>query len=368
MGFTVAIAGASGNVGGELLRLIANHPQLDLKTVTASSMVGEKVAALHSGVKRYSDLVFVANQPQNLAGHDIVFLALPHSKSAEVANWLKDDDNVLVLDCGADFRLESEQDWIKFYGGSHAGTWTYGMPELVVDPHSGKKQRELLRNTKRIAVPGCNVTAITLGLAPALAEGLIEVSDIVSVLTVGTSGAGRGATEQLFEVEPTGSANAYQVGGIHRHTPEIEQNLSKAAGERVQVSFTPVLASLERGILSVNTAKLKGNTSLNLIQAAYAKHYGDEAFIAVSPEGQFPSTADTIGENRALIGLAIDEHAGRLVSVCAIDNLVKGTAGAAIQSMNLALGLPEDQGLSGLALGKNATSKHQTEPDPELTS
>lgn len=368
MGFSVAIAGASGNVGGELLRLIANHPALELKTVTASSMVGERVAALHPGVQKYADLVFVANEPQNLAGHDVVFLALPHSKSAEVATWLRDDEHVLVLDCGADFRLESEADWIKFYGGSHAGSWTYGMPELVVDPQSGKKQREMLRSTKRIAVPGCNVTAITLGLAPALAEGLIEVSDIVSVLTVGTSGAGRGATEKLFEVEPTGSANAYQVGGIHRHTPEIEQNLSKAAGQRVQVSFTPVLASLERGILSVNTAKLKGTTSLNMIRAAYAKHYDDETFIALSPEGQFPSTADTIGENQALIGLAIDAHAGRLVSVCAIDNLVKGTAGAAIQSMNLALGLPENQGLSGLALGKNAATQQRTAPDTELSS
>ena len=357
MALSVAIAGASGNVGGELLRLIANHPELELKTVTASSMVGEKVGSLHPGVAKYADFIFVANEPQNLLGHDVVFLALPHSMSAEVAGWLQDDDHVLVLDCGADFRLERESDWVRFYGGSHAGSWTYGMPELVIDPASGSKQRELLKGTKRIAVPGCNVTAITLGLSPVLAEGLVHETDIVSVLTVGTSGAGRGATEKLFEVEPTGSANAYQVGGIHRHTPEIEQNLSKSAGKQVQVAFTPVLASLERGILAVNTAKLKSGVGIEDVRAAFAKHFADEHFIRLSPAGHFPSTADTIGENKALIGLAVDEHVGRLVSICAIDNLVKGTAGAAIQSMNLALGLDETEGLSGLSLAKNP-SKH----------
>ena len=350
MTFSVAIAGASGNVGGELLRLIAKHPQLELRTVTASSMVGQKVSSVHPGVAEYADLTFVENDAAHLAGHDIVFLALPHSKSAEVAEWLAGDDHVLVLDCGADFRLESESDWQKFYGGEHAGTWTYGMPELVIKPE-GAKQRELLANTKRIAVPGCNVTAITLGLAPALAEQLVELDDIVAVLTVGTSGAGRGATEKLFEVEPTGSANAYQVGGIHRHTPEIEQNLSKAAGARIQVSFTPVLASLERGILAVNTAKLRPGITLANLQAAYAKHYSSEQFIELSEAGKFPSTADTIGANKALIGLAIDEHANRLVAICAIDNLVKGTGGAAIQSMNIALGMPENTGLTEIALG-----------------
>jgi N-acetyl-gamma-glutamyl-phosphate reductase len=353
MAFSVAIAGASGNVGGELLRLIAEHPELELKTVTASSMVGEKVSSLHPGIAKYAEMVFAENSAESLAGHDVVFLALPHSKSAEVAAWLSAD--VLVLDCGADFRLESEADWQKFYGGEHAGTWTYGMPELLIG--SGKKQRELLSGTKRIAVPGCNVTAITLALAPGLAAGLIEVEDIVSVLSAGTSGAGRGATEKLFEVEPTGSANAYQVGGIHRHTPEIEQNLSKSAGQRIQVSFTPILVSMERGILAVNTAKLKAGVTIEQAQAAWAEAYGQEQFIKVYPQGQFPSTADTIGENNALIGLAIDKHANRLVAVCAIDNLVKGTGGAAIQSMNIALGLPENTGLTAISLAKNGAKK-----------
>jgi N-acetyl-gamma-glutamyl-phosphate reductase len=270
-----------------------------------------------------------------------VFLALPHATSAAIVE--KIDGDPMILDCGADFRLENAADWEKYYGGEHAGTWVYGMPELLV----GKgKQRDLLRGVKRIAVPGCNVTAVTLGLAPALAAGLVESNDIVSVLTVGTSGAGRGATEKLFEKEPTGSANAYQVGGIHRHIPEIEQNLSKSAGVPIQISFTPVLASLDRGILSVNTAKLKTGVTAKELHDAYAAAYDSEEFIDILPLGEFPSTADTIGINKAVVGVSIDEHANRLVSICAIDNLVKGTAGAAIQSMNIALGLPENTGLT----------------------
>lgn len=352
MNYSVAVAGASGNVGGELLRLIAEHPLLELKTVTAASMVGQKVASLHPDVRKYADFEFQDNTAENLNGHDIVFLALPHAKSAEVAAWLSKD--ALVLDCGADFRLESAEDWAKFYGGKHAGTWTYGMPELPIGRNS--KQREQLKSTKRIAVPGCNVTAITLGLAPALVEKLVDNTDIVSILTVGTSGAGRGATEKLFAEEQSGSAYAYQVGGIHRHTPEIEQNLRKANGADVQISFTPVLASLERGILAVNTAKLKPGVSLEQARNAYLDVYKNEQFIKVLPAGEFPKTSQTIGENFALIGLAIDEHANRLVSVCAIDNLVKGTGGAAIQSMNIALGLPENIGLESISLSKKGNS------------
>jgi N-acetyl-gamma-glutamyl-phosphate reductase len=347
MAYSVAVAGASGNAGGELLRLIAKHPELELKTVTASSMVGQKVSDVHPGAIEFADRVFVETEASILAEHDIVFLALPHAMSAALAKQLPQD--ILVVDCAADFRLESEADWAKFYGGEHAGTWAYGMPELLIN-HGAAKQRAELQGTKRIAVPGCNVTAITLGLAPALAADLIDANDIVSILTVGTSGAGRGATEKLYELEPTGSANAYQVGGIHRHTPEIEQNLSKSAGKSVQISFTPVLASLDRGILAVNTAKLAGGATLQKIRDAFETAYADEYFIEVLESGSFPSTADTIGVNKAIIGLAIDEHADRLVTICAIDNLVKGTAGAAIQSMNIALGLPEQTGLTQIGL------------------
>ena len=349
MTFTVAVAGASGNAGSELLRLIAKHPDLQLKTVTASSMVGQTVGHVHGSDSAFGEMVFVATDANTLAGHDVIFLALPHAKSAELAKQLEGES--LLIDCAADFRLESEGDWLKFYKTPFAGTWSYGMPELLI--HGGAdKQRTLLRDAKRIAVPGCNVTAITLGLAPALSADLVEADDIVSVLTVGTSGAGRGATEKLFELEPTGSANAYQVGGIHRHTPEIEQNLSKSAGKPVQASFTPVLSSLERGILAVNTAKLRVGVDLQQVRVAFEKAYGDEFFIEVLPAGEFPSTVDSFGNNKAVIGLAVDDSANRLVTICAIDNLVKGTAGAAIQSMNIALGLPEQTGLTEIGLKK----------------
>jgi N-acetyl-gamma-glutamyl-phosphate reductase len=344
MALSVAIAGASGYVGGELIRLVANHPELELKTVTANSNVGESVASLHPENSTHSHLCFVETSASNLQGHDVVFLAMPHSKSAEVATWLK--DTKLILDCGADFRLEDAAAWKKFYGTEHAGTWSYGLPEMTLA--EGGKARSRLRNASRVAVPGCNVTAITLALAPALTAGLIEPEDIVSVLSVGTSGAGRSHTPSSTELDPRGSANAYGVGGVHRHTPEIEQNLSNAAGQRVSISFTPVLVPMFRGILAVNTATAKLGTTLNSLRDTYQDAYGDEAFIHLLPEGEFPNTGNLSGSNNASIGLSFDEHSGRVVIVSAIDNLVKGTAGAAIQSLNLALGFDEGTGLEGI--------------------
>lgn len=341
MTLSVAIAGASGYVGGELLRLIASHPELDLRTVTANSNVGEKVSSLHPGNRKYAELVFVDTSKTNLSGHDVVFLALPHAKSAEIAAQIEDVE--LVIDCAADFRLEDSAAWEKFYGSKHAGTWSYGLPELT--RARGGKQRGQLRGAKRIATPGCNVTAISLALAPALTAGLIEAEDIVSVMSVGTSGAGRSLQTNLLASEVIASARAYGVGGVHRHTPEIEQNLSWAAGKKASVSFTPVLVPMTRGILSVNTARLAGNASESSIRDVYLDAYGDEPFIELKAAGEFPTTASVLGANVASIGLSVDEHAGRAVIVCAIDNLVKGTAGAAIQSLNIAKGFLETLGL-----------------------
>jgi N-acetyl-gamma-glutamyl-phosphate reductase len=335
---TVAIAGASGYVGGELLRLVAAHPQLKLVAATANSNAGTTVGSIHPHLVEYSELVLKETSADNLVEADIVFLALPHTTSAEVASWLRPEQ--LVLDCGADFRLESAEAWAKFYGTDHPGTWVYGMPELVLS--DGTKQREKLRDAKRIAVPGCNVTAITLALAPLANAGLIELDDIVSVLSVGTSGAGRALKANLLASEVSGSASAYGVGGIHRHTPEIEQNLGKAAGAEVKISFTPVLVPMSRGILAVNTATLKTKGA----REALLKAYSGETFVRVLPEGEYPATSSTLGVNTCLIGVAEDAHANRVVVVSAIDNLVKGTAGAAIQSLNLAIGLPEETGLS----------------------
>lgn len=343
MVYSVAIAGASGYVGGELLRMIAQHPQLEIKTVTANSNVGQKVPALHPHLREFANLEFVDTNAENLAGHDVVFLAMPHTKSAEVAAWLSPE--TLVLDCGADFRLEEATDWDNFYGGPHAGHWTYGMPELITEAGKGL-QREHLTGVKRVAVPGCNATAITLALAPGLAAEVIDTHDIVSVLQVGTSGAGRTLKANLLASEIMGSASAYGVGGVHRHTPEIEQNLRKASGKPVQINFTPVLVPMSRGILAVNTAKLAAGKTAIDVRNAWEQAYANEPFIHVLPEGEFPATSSVVGVNTCLIGLTIDEHAGRVIIVSAIDNMVKGTAGAAIQSLNLALGLPEQTGLA----------------------
>jgi N-acetyl-gamma-glutamyl-phosphate reductase len=342
MTYSVAVAGASGYAGGEVLRLLAAHPEFDITTVTAFANAGEKLSSVQPHLRSLADLVLVDTTPESLAGHDVVFLALPHGKSGELTAQL--DATTLVVDCGADHRLTDEVAWAHFYGGEYFGAWPYGLPELVLA--GGGTQRENLVGAKRIAVPGCNVTAITLGLAPGIRAGVIESDDLVAILAVGTSGAGKAAKPELVASEILGSASAYAVGGTHRHTPEIIQNLTIAGGEGVTVSFTPMLVPMSRGILATSTAKLAKGATATSVRTAFEDAYADEPFVHLLPAGEFPRTADTVGANTALIGLAVDEAAGRVVTITALDNLVKGTAGAAIQSANIALGLPETLGLT----------------------
>src|SRR5476651_38076 len=342
MTYSVAVAGASGYAGGEVLRLLAAHPEFDITTVTAFANAGEKLSSVQPHLRSLADLVLVDTTTESLAGHDVVFLALPHGKSGELTAQL--DATTLVVDCGADHRLTDEVAWAHFYGGEYFGAWPYGLPELVLA--GGGTQRENLVGAKRIAVPGCNVTAITLGLAPGIHAGVIEPDDLVAILAVGTSGAGKAAKPELIASEILGSASAYGVGGTHRHTPEIIQNLTIAGGEGVTVSFTPMLVPMSRGILATSTAKLAKGATATSVRTAFEDAYADEPFVHLLPAGEFPRTADTVGANTALIGLAVDEAAGRVVTITALDNLVKGTAGAAFQSANIALGLPETLGLT----------------------
>lgn len=341
MSYSVAVAGASGYAGGELLRLLATHPEFVVRTVTAHQSAGLPVSEIHPHLHSYAPHVFSATTPEALSGHDIVFLALPHGHSGALASAL--DESALVIDCGADHRLSSEQDWEKFYGGKFYAPWSYGLPELVLS--GGGTQRAQLKGAARIAVPGCNVSAISLGLAPGIRAGVVMAEDVVAVLAVGTSGAGRVLKHELLASEIHGSARAYAVGGMHRHTPEIRQNLVAAGGKNVSVSFTPVLVPMSRGILATSTAKLAEGVTASEVRAAWVNAYRDEPCVTVLPEGVFPKTADVLGSNRAHIGLAVDASARRVVTVTAIDNLVKGTAGTAIQSANIALGLPEILGL-----------------------
>ncbi|MCE7482327.1 N-acetyl-gamma-glutamyl-phosphate reductase [Microbacterium profundi] len=341
MTYSVAVSGASGYAGGEILRLLAGHPDIEIRTVTAHSNAGQPLIQHQPHLRSLAHLTLQDTTPEILAGHDIVFLALPHGQSGQYTDAL--GEVPLVIDAGADHRLTSRESWDAFYGGDFHEPWAYGVPELPVDDG---KQREVLRRATRIAAPGCNASTVNLSLAPGVAAGVIDPSDIVAVLAVGPSGAGKSLKTNLLASEILGSANPYAVGGTHRHIPEIRQALLAAGADDVRISFTPVLVPMARGILATSTAPIVDGVTDAEIRAAWENAYGDETFVQLLPEGQFPRTADVIGANTALIGLAIDRAAGRVTVVTAVDNLVKGTAGAAIQSMNLALGLPEDRALS----------------------
>jgi N-acetyl-gamma-glutamyl-phosphate reductase len=336
---SVAVAGASGYAGGEILRLLLGHPayadgRLSIGALTAAASAGTTITEHHPHLLPLAGRVLEATDAEVLSGHDVVFLGLPHGHSAALAEQLGPD--TVIIDCGADFRLTDSAAWEKFYGSAHAGSWPYGLPELP-------GARDRLRGAKRIAVPGCYPTAALLALWPAVAEGLVEPAVTVVAVT-GTSGAGRAVKADLLGSEVIGSARAYNIGGKHRHTPEIAQGLKAVSDKDVTVSFTPVLIPTSRGILATCTART--SSPLSQLRAAYEKAYDAEPFVHLLPEGQLPKTGAVIGSNAAQIAVVLDEEAATLVVIAVIDNLVKGTGGAAVQSMNLALGWPETEGLS----------------------
>lgn len=339
MTIRVAVAGASGYAGGEILRLLLGHPayadgRLTIGALTAAGSAGSMLAESHPHLMPLAQRVVEATEPGVLRGHDVVFLALPHGHSAALAEQLGPE--TLIVDCGADFRLTDPTAWERFYGSPHAGSWPYGLPELP-------GARERLRDARRIAVPGCYPTAALLALLPAVAEDLIDAA-VTVVAVSGTSGAGRTAKTDLLGSEVIGSARAYNIAGAHRHTPEIVQGLKTLTDRDVTVSFTPVLIPTSRGILATCTARTQA--PISALRAAYEKAYGDEPFVHLLPAGQLPRTGAVIGSNAAQVAVAVDEDAATFIAIAAIDNLVKGTGGAAVQSMNLALGWPETAGLS----------------------
>ena len=339
MSVTVAVAGASGYAGGEILRLLLGHPkyasgELQIGALTAGSNAGSTLGEHHPHLLPLADRVLSETTTEILSGHDVVFLGLPHGTSGPVADALP--PATLVIDCGADFRLQDSSEWERYYGGTYAGSWPYGLPELPGN-------REVLAGATRIAVPGCYPTVSTLALMPAVAAGIIA-PQVTIVAVSGASGAGRSPKVDLLASEVIGSARAYGVGGVHRHTPEIIQNLSAVANTPVSVSFTPVLAPMARGILATCTAPTSVTTEQ--ARAVYEKAYADEPFVTLLPEGRQPTTGSVIGSNAVQLSVAVDERSGTLIAVGAIDNLTKGTGGGAVQSMNLALGWGETEGLS----------------------
>ncbi len=335
---SVAVAGASGYAGGELLRYLAQHPTFDLVAACAAGRAGEQLAAVHpqfAGTS-WAGLVLDETTTDVLGQADLVFLALPHGESAALASTLPAD--TMIVDLGADFRLTSPDAWTTFYGGDHAGTWTYGLPELP-------GARERIREATKVANPGCYPTAVALALAPLARAGAIEPADIVVVAASGTSGAGRKASDALLATNVMGSMGAYKVGGTHQHTPEMEQSIAAAGGwdlADMSLSFTPLLAPMPRGIVATCTATVtKPVDARSILQDAY----DDEAFVTVLPEGQWPQTGSVSGTNAAHLQVAVDEHANRVIVVSVIDNLGKGAAGQAVQNANIMLGLDEAAGL-----------------------
>jgi N-acetyl-gamma-glutamyl-phosphate reductase len=336
MGMRVAVAGASGYAGGELLRLLLAHPELEIAAVAAGGNAGRPLGELHPQLPTLADRLLVDATPETLEA-DVVLLALPHGQSAALVEQLP--DSVTVVDLGADFRLADAAAWSRFYGGTHAGHWPYGLPELP-------GARPALQGARRIANPGCYPTAVALALAPLLAAHVVSADDVVVVAASGTSGAGRAAKPNLLGSEVMGDLSPYKVGGSHQHIPEMRQSLSAAAGSDVSLSFTPVLAPMPRGILATCTARLADGVTTDDLRGALHAAYDAEPFVHVLGGDRWPHTAATAGSNSCHVQAVADLDSGRAVVVAAIDNLGKGAAGQAIQNVNLALDLPETLGLA----------------------
>lgn len=337
----IAVAGCTGYAGGEVLRLLLGRDDVEIGALTAGGSAGTRLGDHQPHLTPLTGRIVGETTAENLAGHDVVFLGLPHGASAAVAAQLGDD--VLAIDLGADFRLTDPDAWVQFYGSDWAGTWPYGLPELP-------GARDALASTRRIAVPGCYPTAATLALYPGVAAGLVSADDIVIVAASGASGAGKAPKPNLLGAELMGSASAYGVGGVHRHIPEIAQNLARVGARDVRVSFTPLLVPMSRGILATCTATLAAGADADAIRDAYASAYADEPFVRLLPPGKWPTTAAVLGSNAVQVQIAVDANAKRLIAVSAIDNLTKGTAGGAIQAMNIALGLSETAGLTSIGV------------------
>jgi N-acetyl-gamma-glutamyl-phosphate reductase len=338
----VSIAGASGYAGGELIRLIHAHPHFELRSIAAGSFAGSRLRDVHpqfSSVSELADVVFADTSMENLSDADLVFLALPHGQSAQIAQQLP--SHVKVVDLGADFRLTDAGQWEKYYDGSYAGSWVYGLPEL-----SGRRSQ--IAESTHIANPGCYATAIQDGLAPLIAAGLIDASDVVIVAASGTSGAGRRAAANLLASEIAGSMSTYKVGGVHQHTAEVEQELQKLSADKIAVNFTPMLAPMSRGILA--TMSVKSSATHDELHSALSKAYSDELFVTVLPVDQLPNTASTLGSNAVHVQVAKDEHTGRATIITALDNLIKGASGQAIQNANIMFGYAEADGLSAIGV------------------
>ncbi|NCZ57614.1 MAG: N-acetyl-gamma-glutamyl-phosphate reductase [Actinobacteria bacterium] len=335
-----AVIGASGYAGGELIRLLSTHPHLQVTQVSAHSNAGELITSIHPHLTTHNGERFLSFDSLKYEEIEIAFIALPHGQSAGVVE--KFAKNTKIVDLGADFRLTDAAQWSRYYDGIHAGAWTYGLPEIPGN-------RTKISESSKVANPGCYATSIITGVLPAL--DVIDSSDIVVVAASGTTGAGRNAKISLIASEVMGSLTSYKFGGVHQHTPEVEQALSQASGKEVKISFTPILAPMPRGILSTITARLSEEINTEKAHFIFSEFYKNEFFVDVLPTSQMPKTGSLTGSNKIQMQVAVDEHTNRLVISVAIDNLGKGAASQAIQNANLMCGFHEGAGLSTDGLG-----------------
>jgi N-acetyl-gamma-glutamyl-phosphate reductase len=336
----IGLVGGSGYAGGELLRLLASHQHFEVAAISAHSNAGEEITSIHPHLQSFAGRNFTAFDAKDFASCELIFLALPHGESAKIIEKLP--ETVKIVDIGADFRLKSEKSWQKYYGGDYAGSWTYGIADLP-----GKNEE--IATSSRVANPGCYATSIILGTAPASA--FADFSDVVVVAASGTTGAGRSAKINLIASEVSGSLTSYKFGGVHQHTPEIEEALTALSGNETNISFTPILAPMPRGILSTITLKLTKNISIADVRTVYEDFYSDSTFVTLLPEGQMPKTSSVLGSNNAQIQVAVDDHTKRIVISVAIDNLGKGAAAQALHNANLMSGFDVTAGLVGNGLG-----------------
>lgn len=336
----VGVIGASGYSGGELLRILASHPYFKVSYIAAGSNAGELITSIHPHLTTYAGQKFSATSSESAATCELLFVALPHGESAKLINQLP--ASVKVVDLGADFRLKSVDSWEKYYGGTHAGTWTYGIADI-------SQQQEKIAQSSRVANPGCYATSIILAIAPALPN--IDANDITVVAASGTTGAGRSAKINLIGSEVMNNLTSYKFGGVHQHTPEVEETLSGILGSDVKISFTPILAPMPRGILTTVTAKLTQEISYEQIRAAFSAAYAHTPFVTLLPPGQMPKTSSLTGSNSVHLQVAIDLHTNRLIVSAAEDNLGKGAAGQAVQNANIMSGFAPDTGLSSVGVG-----------------
>jgi N-acetyl-gamma-glutamyl-phosphate reductase len=337
----VGVVGASGYAGGELLRLLESHPMLAVEYIAAGSNAGELITDVHSHLVGYSSQRFSETDIKEINKCDLVFLALPHGESAKlVGDILK---SVKIVDLGADFRLKSSESWKKYYHIEHAGTWVYGLPELP-------NKRDQISSSNRVANPGCYATAIALAAAPAVQSGAVIAEDIVVVAASGTTGAGRSAKINLSASEIMNSMSSYKFGGVHQHTPEIEESLQDLSSNKVKLSFNPMLAPMPRGILA--TVTMKSNLGENQAREMYSSFYAEEPFVHLLDEKRMPETSSLIGSNGVHLQTAVDSHTSRILISVAIDNLGKGAAGQAVQNANLMCGFEETIGLTSTGIGQ----------------